>query len=430
MSNLAVKYSTQVGDNGDVEAGGLILRIRSDSDGGSETTSVADRLARAAEWVMDLDAQYRDLVQLGRSPHVTIPAIPSQNVGRVQRETPADYRRLQIGIGELIRPLLLDPPDLKDLYPFQREGVEWLIRQSGGILADDMGLGKTVQVIAAMRLLFNRGAIRSTMVVCPKSLIAIWERELKRWAPEFGVAILTPPAQIRENAWKAVAGRCHVLLTNYEQLRDPPAVLRKHVPDLIVADEAHRLRNRSARITSGSFQLSPKRFWALTGTPLERDLEDLTTLLSLVVPKRFAPADAKLHPSSLRSRARPYVLRRRKQEVLDELPPVLDTTDVLELSDAQEQVYRTAVMHYRRTGDKGDDLALLTRLQALCDIDPESRESCKVERILHLRRHSRAARKGSYLFAPARTATRAAAPNNRKVGRRSGYSTGRGDGQR
>ena len=216
MPNLAVKYSTQIRENEDAESSGLILRIRSDSEGGSETTTVADRLARAAEWVMDLDAQYRNLVQVGRSPHVTIPAMPSPNVGRVQRETPADYRRLQIGIGELIRPLLLDPPDLKDLYPFQREGVEWLIRQSGGILADDMGLGKTVQVIAAMRVLFNRGALRSAMVVCPKSLIAIWERELKRWAPELGVAILTPPAQIREDAWKAVAGRCHVLLTNYE----------------------------------------------------------------------------------------------------------------------------------------------------------------------------------------------------------------------
>ena len=398
MPNLAVKYSTQIRENEDAESSGLILRIRSDSEGGSETTTVADRLARAAEWVMDLDAQYRNLVQVGRSPHVTIPAMPSPNVGRVQRETPADYRRLQIGIGELIRPLLLDPPDLKDLYPFQREGVEWLIRQSGGILADDMGLGKTVQVIAAMRVLFNRGALRSAMVVCPKSLIAIWERELKRWAPELGVAILTPPAQIREDAWKAVAGRCHVLLTNYEQLRDPPAVLRKHVPDLIVADEAHRLRNRSARITSGSFQLNPKRFWALTGTPLERDLEDLTTLLSLVVPKRFAPADAKLHPSSLRSRARPYVLRRRKQEVLDELPPVLDTTDMLELSDAQEQAYRTAVKHYRRTGEKGSELALLTRLQTLCDIDPESRESCKVERILYLLGRIREQREKAVVF--------------------------------
>ena len=143
---------------------------------------------------------------------------------------------------------------MKELYPFQRQGVEWLIEQSGGILADDMGLGKTVQVIAAVRLLFNRAQLRSVLIVCPKSLIATWEREFERWAPELGVAVLTPPARIREDAWKVVAGRCHVLLTNYEQLRDPPEILKRTALDLIVADEAHWLRNRSARITSGSFQ--------------------------------------------------------------------------------------------------------------------------------------------------------------------------------
>ena len=203
-----------------------------------------------------------------------------------------------------------------------------------------------------------------------------------------------------------VTGRCHVLLTNYEQLRTPPAILKSTAPDLIVADEAHRLRNRGARMTSGSFQLEPERFWALTGTPLERDLEDLATLLSLIAPKIFAPSDAKLHPSSLRSRARPYVLRRRKQEVLDELPPVRDTTEMLDLSAAQERAYRAAIAQHRRTGRAGDELALLTRLQTLCDLDPETRESCKVERVLSLldriRQQQEKALVFSYRLAPLR----------------------------
>lgn len=384
MPDFTLDCTAWLREGKDNQSNGLVLRLRSNPELRGEIGTVADRLARATEWALDLDAQYRDLIQEGRNPKVFVPTTPSPHGVRVQRETPADYRKLQLGIGDLIRPVLLDPPELKRLFPFQRQGVEWLSEQSGCILADDMGLGKTVQVIAAMRLLFNRAALRSVLVVCPKGLIATWERELKNWAPELGVAILTPSSQIREEAWKAVFGRCHVLLTNYEQLRNPPAVLRKATPDLIVADEAHRLRNRSARITSGSFQLTPKRFWALTGTPLERDIEDLATLLSLVAPKKFAPSDAKLHPSSLRSRARPYVLRRRKREVLEELPPVLDTTEILELSEAQRRSYRAAVSLYRQTGEKGDELALLTRLQTLCDIDPESGESCKVERILHL----------------------------------------------
>ena len=398
MLELVVKCSVRFGGTGDVESGDLVLNLPLNMKCGAETGTAAGRMARAAQWALDLDAQYRDLVREGRSPQIAVFEMRRAVAGRVERETSADYRRLRLGIGELIRPLLLDPPELKELYPFQREGVEWLRMQNGGILADDMGLGKTVQVIAAVRLLFNRAQLRSVLVVCPKSLIATWEREFERWAPELGVAILTPPAQVREDAWKAVAGRCHVLLTNYEQLRDPPEILKRTAPDLIVADEAHRLRNRSARITSGSFQLEPKRFWALTGTPLERDLEDLATLLSLVAPKIFAPTDAKLHPSSLRSRARPYVLRRRKQDVLEELPPVLDTTETLELTEAQERAYRTAVKQYRRPGRHGDELALLTRLQTLCDIDPESRESCKVERILYLLGRIREQREKAVVF--------------------------------
>ena len=170
MPTLAVSCSVQIGEREDTEPGGLIFRLRPDSECAAQTHSVAERLARAAEWVMDLDAQYRDLIHAGRSPQVNVPAIPTPRVGRVQRETSADYRKLQLGVGELIRPLLLDPPELEELYPFQRQGAEWLMDQRGAILADDMGLGKTVQVIAAMRLLFNRAMLRSALIACPKGL--------------------------------------------------------------------------------------------------------------------------------------------------------------------------------------------------------------------------------------------------------------------
>lgn len=362
----------------------LIFSPRTGTKCNSKADACAEKLRRAAEWALDLDAQYRNLLQAGYSPQVTVPSKLRWPVQRVGRETAANYRALRLGVGELLAPLFLDPLDLGKLYPFQLQGVQWLINRTGGILADDMGLGKTVQVIMAMRLLFHRARIRTALVVCPKSLIATWERELGRWAPELGAAVLTPPARIREDAWKAVVQRRHVLLTNYEQFRDIPDALKNRIPDLIVADEAHRLRNRGAQVTFSSFRLAPKQFWAITGTPLERDLEDMATLLSLVAPKNFAPNDAKLHPSSLRSRARPYILRRRKRDVLKELPDVLDTTEVLELSEAQQRAYRLAIRLHRRTSGSGDELALLTRLQALCDIDPDSRESGKVERILDL----------------------------------------------
>ena len=198
------------------------------------------------------------------------------------------------------------------------------------------------------------------------------------------MAVIVPPARIREEAWRTVYGYRHVLLTNYEQIRELPAVLRSKPPDLVIADEAHRLRNRGARVTTGAFALRPLRFWALTGTPVERDQQDIATLLSLVLPTRFAPDDARLHIDSLRSRAREHILRRRKEQVLDDLPAVLDTTEAIDLTHSQESRYRMEVREYRANNKVGDELALLTRLQALCDIDPDSGESSKVERTLFL----------------------------------------------
>ena len=384
MSMSQLKYSVKFGDESSRESGSLILDLSRIPESVGETGIAADKLARAAKWALDIDVQYRNLVRAGSSVEITVPAIPEAVGGRVVRETVANYRKLQLGIGGLIRPALLKRPSFRELFPFQYRGVEWLVGQNGALLADDMGLGKTVQVISAMRVLFNHAKLRTSMIVCPKSLIPNWERELRRWAPELGIAILTPPAHIREDAWGVMAGRCHVLLTNYEQLRAPPGVLVRNPPDLVIADEAHRLRNRGTQVTSGSLQLKPKRFWMVTGTPLERDLEDLATLLSMIAPGRFSPTDAKLHPSSLRSRASVYVLRRQKGEVLEELPTVLDTTEILELSKAQTRAYRSAIKEYRRRSERGGELALLTRLQAVCDLEPVSRQSCKVERTLQL----------------------------------------------
>ena len=342
------------------------------------------KLNFATKWALSLDSQFSELLQAGQSVKILIPSKIDSSNTRAQKESIADYRLLRFRVGELLHPLFLEPPNLDSLYPFQIEGVKWLVNTLGAILADDMGLGKTVQVISAIRLLFNRAKLQSTLIVCPKGLIVTWEREFKRWAPELGVATLTPQAQIRESAWKTVIGRRHVILTNYEQFRDVPDILTRSSLDLIVADEAHRIRNRDARTTSGIHSLQPKCFWAITGTPIERDIEDLATLLSLVAPQRFTPSDAKLHPSSLRSRSRQHILRRRKQEVLKELPDVLDNTEMLELSEAQKQTYWKTMKEYQNTARKGDSLALLTKLQTLCDIDTKSGESCKVVRTISL----------------------------------------------
>ena len=383
MQVFSVDWEARSIERETTESGALVLRLHGSDGQGGRLGGVADRLGLAVKWAVDMDAHFRELIVRGHRPHVFVPA--GQRIAgtrRVKRDSIAEYRKLRMGVGEMVRPLLMDPPQLCDLFPFQRRGVKWLCRRDGGILADDMGLGKTVQVIAAIRVLFNHGILRSTLVVCPRSLVSTWSEEFRRWAPELGVAVLAPSAPIREEAWRIVCGNCHILLTNYEQLREPPAALVETKLDLVVADEAHRLRNHISQVSRGIGKLTRKRFWALTGTPLERDLQDLATLLSIVLPDRFAPTDGKLHPASLRSQARRYILRRRKDEILNDLPPVFDTIETLELSAEQKRGYREAISEYRRRGKAGDALALLVRLQLLCDIDPRSRESSKVDRII------------------------------------------------
>ena len=346
-----------------------------------------ERMRRTWKWATHLDATLAPRRETGRDVQIQLPADPPR-VGRAYSETQEDYRRLRLGTGALVRPWFLRreelaPPPLAPLYTFQRAGVMWLLeRPRGAILADDMGLGKTIQVIAAVRLLFQRASVRHVLVVCPKSLLANWEAEFQTWAPELGVAMMSPTARLREAAWRIVMGRRHVLLTNYEQLRDPPEALQTNPPDLVVADEAHHLRKRSAKATAGVLELSPERFWALTGTPLERDTDDLATLLSLVEPSRFSAREARLHPSSLRAQAQPYVLRRRKNEVLDDLPPVRDTTERIELTSSQQRTYRRAIAEFRRLSDNRNELALLTRLRQICNMDPATGASSKVDRIL------------------------------------------------
>ena len=342
------------------------------------------KLQIAAQWAIELDSQFPELLNAGNTVRISIKKASKIFRTRAEFETITSYRELCLGVGDLIRPILLEQPEFKKLYPFQIEGVQWLFNTPMGILADDMGLGKTVQVIAAIRHLINCASLRSVLVVCPKGLIANWERELGNWAPELGVVVMEPSNTIRDLAWKTINKRRHIMLTNYEQLRTPPSALVNSPPCLIVADEAHRIRKMGNQVTLGIVQLNSSRFWALTGTPIERDIEDLATLLSIVVPKKFAPSDSKLHLHSLASRARRYILRRRKSDVLKDLPQVQTTTEYLQLSIDQKKAYFQSIDEHCRYGRREDELALLNRLLSLCDFEADSGQSAKIDRILYM----------------------------------------------
>jgi len=309
----------------------------------------------------------------------------------------SEYREMSQLASDLIRPMMLRTPDLSQLRPFQVRGVEWLIQNTKGILADDMGLGKTVEAISALRLLFNSGEIGNALIICPKSLTSNWAREFTRWAPELSRLVVSPSGSIREHVWRTVLGKVHVIITNYEQMRTPPSDLLDKGIDIIIADEAHRMRNIGSRVASGVRKLKWRRFWALTGTPIERDPTDLATLLSTIEPSRFSVSDKSLHPTSLRAQARPYILRRLKSEVLDELPEVIEQVQSIELLPGQSNSYRL-VQEKLRAAEDTNFLAIIGELRGICDFDEETGESAKADRILEILLNIKAAGEKAVVF--------------------------------
>ena len=339
-------------------------------------------IAAAVAKLLEVDGQaYRDLVN-GSTIVKKVRGTPPPPTTPLPESSPlANYRTLRMNAVDQIRPMFLPQPSFEPLLEFQKEGVNWLMGREKAILADDMGLGKTVQAIYALRLLFNKAEINSAMVLAPKSLIANWEEELSRWAPELSRVRLIPKASVRTQAWQTVIGACHVILTNYEQMRRPPDILIEEGIDVIVADEAHRMRNIGSQVTQGVRRVKARRFWALTGTPFERDPEDLATLLSMLEPSKFSTSDRHLHPASLRSQARPYVLRRLKEHVLSDLPQVLEHQEVLELLPGQRESYLRALREVS-SAERTQMLALINELRTICDFDERTGQSSKLDRIL------------------------------------------------
>jgi len=291
-----------------------------------------------------------------------------------------NFRNLSQNSGSLIRPILLKEPDISELMPFQHIGLEWLQKMDKGILADDMGLGKTVQVIAALRKYFYQGVINNALIICPKSLIANWEQELTKWAPELSRLRIVPNSKIRKDVWSIMINRVHILLSNYEHFRETPSELIQNGVDIIIADEAHRIRNVGSRTASGIRKIKHKRFWALTGTPIERHPEDLASLLSTIEPTRFSKDDGNSDQSYLREQSRKYMLRRLKIDVLPELPNVIENTEILDLMPKQRSSY-TKILKKLKENKDVEMIAIVNELRTICDYDINTKESIKAIRI-------------------------------------------------
>jgi SNF2 family DNA or RNA helicase len=272
----------------------------------------------------------------------------------------------------------------KPLFPYQQLGVDRLVGSRSLLLADEMGLGKTIQTIAAIRLLNATAAAQSCLIVMPAGLLRQWRRQLRDWAPELRLSTVVGSATDRAMAW---AARAHVYLASYEVVRSDLSMRAAHGPgnrhwDLVAIDEAQRIKNSTSDLAQSVKALQRDRSWALTGTPLENRLDDLISILDFVSPGKFDPSKMMV---GLRQLISDVQLRRRRINVLQDLPPKLASTVYVDLTPRQRAVYQRAeregVVRLEALGRElriTHVLELILRLKQICNFCPESGESSKL----------------------------------------------------
>jgi SNF2 family DNA or RNA helicase len=270
-------------------------------------------------------------------------------------------------------------------YPYQMEGIAFLMPRHAALLADEMGLGKSMQAILSLRLLFQTGMIRNALLVCPKPLVPNWCREIKTWAANLPFEVIGGDALARRAAWQL--SNCPLKLVNYELLtRDADLIGQASTRfDVVLLDEAQRIKNHESKTAQVVRAIPRHRSWALTGTPIENRSEDLISLFSFVDPHRILPeASAK----SLASLTADCILRRTKEEVLSDLPPKTIRDALVELTPAQRAAYDLAekegVVRLNTLGDMitvQHVFELVLRLKQICNFDPLTNESAKLERL-------------------------------------------------
>ncbi len=292
---------------------------------------------------------------------------------------------------ELPPPAIAGPFDIDalswrfPLLPYQRAGVRRLVADRPVLLADEMGLGKTIQAIAALRLLLRDPDMLPALIVVPSGLVLQWRRQVRDWAPELALATCTGGRVERLARWRAAA---RVYLTSYDALVSDMALPAPWGPlrrlwGVVVLDEAQRIRNPDTLVAAVVKSLPRQRGWALTGTPLENRPEDTVSILEFVAPGLHAPGEM---VAGLRRLLAQVQLRRRRAEVLPDLPPRTGFELACDLAPRQRTAYARAeqeglvwLQSLGATVRITHVLELILRLKQLCNICPWSGESAKLE---------------------------------------------------
>jgi SNF2 family DNA or RNA helicase len=296
------------------------------------------------------------------------------------------------------------------LYPYQVRGALFAACRGRCILGDDMGLGKTVQTMAAAELLARERGVERVLVVAPASVKYQWDTEIRKYTGRAVQVIEGTTAQRRAQYSQATFYR----LINYEIAVKDLEALNAWQPDLIVLDEAQRIKNWESKTSRAVKKLRSRYAVVLTGTPLENKLEELYSIVQFVDDRRLGPAFQFLHDhrvldedgkllgyrnlDRIREKLAPILLRRARAEVLSQLPARTDNTIYVEMADAQrgpyaEHQHTLALLlqkKYLSEIDRRRILACLANLRMLCGstflLDKQTNVSPKLDELAELLR--------------------------------------------
>lgn len=267
-----------------------------------------------------------------------------------------------------------------ELRDYQKEGVRFLIERDHAFLADEMGLGKTVQTAVALEILKRTNFSIRILVICPASLCINWESELNKWSPKITVRRVIGKKEDRIAYLKLPF---NLWILSYEQARNDISLIRRiRTYDLIVLDEVQKIKNPDSWISLACRKLPRLRSWVLTGTPIENKIEDLISIFIFLKSGHLHSAMTK---KDIHKRMSSYFLRRRKEDVLKELPPINIQDLKLEMEYKQREVYDDETYgiadDFKKKRGKFSNieiLTMITKLKQICNYEPISGESCKL----------------------------------------------------
>jgi len=298
------------------------------------------------------------------------------------------------------------------LFRYQKEGICFALKAGRSLLADDMGLGKTIQALGVAEVMKKEKQILSVLIVCPTSLKYQWKSEIEK----FTGSSVTVVEGLPQRRWEQYRRDEFYKIVSYHALVNDLKEIGEMQPDLVILDEAQRIKNFKAKVSQAVKSVVSPYALVLTGTPLENRLEELYSVIQFVDPFKLGPFYRFLHDhqvtdskgkvtgyrdlNSIGQLLADVMLRRKRSEVLSQLPSRMDKQLFVPMSDEQRRIHdelgnlvARLVFRWRKTGHLSEQerqrlLILLNQMRMVCDstyiLDQKTRHDTKVEEVMNI----------------------------------------------